>query len=67
MPVWPFAWLDLRVLVENHGAGRSLIRVGHRLALSALSNIVALAIAAWPIARLQAATLVVSAIAGVAA
>ena len=65
VPVWPFAWLDLRVLVENHGAGRSLVRVGHRLELSALSIVVALAIAAWPIARLQAATLVASAMSGV--
>jgi GT2 family glycosyltransferase len=65
VPIWPFAWLDLRVLVENHGAGRSLIRVGHRLPLSAWSMVIALAIAAWPIARLQAATLGVLAMSGV--
>jgi hypothetical protein len=63
--VWPFAWLDLLVLVENHGAGRSLIRIGHRLQPAAASLVAALAIAAWPIARLQAATVAASSIAGV--
>ena len=48
-----FAWLDLRVLVENHGANRSLIRIGHRLQLSAVSIGAGLAAAVWPIARLQ--------------
>jgi GT2 family glycosyltransferase len=48
-----FAFLDLRVLVENHGANRSLIRIGHRLQLSAVSIVAALAAAVWPIARLQ--------------
>ena len=65
VPVWPFAWLDLLVLVENHGAGRSLIRIGHRLQPAALSIVAALAIVAWPIARLQDATVVTSSIAGV--
>jgi GT2 family glycosyltransferase len=65
LPIWPFAWLDLRVLVENHGAGRSLVRIGNRLRLAALSIVAVLAIAAWPIARLQGDTLVTSAIAGV--
>jgi GT2 family glycosyltransferase len=63
--VWPFAWLDLRVLVENHGAGRSLIRIGHRLKPAALSIVAALAMVAWPIARLERATVVASSIAGV--
>jgi O-antigen biosynthesis protein len=63
--VWPFAWLDLLVLVENHGAGRSLVRIGHRLQPAALSIVAALAIVAWPIARLQAAPVVASSIAGV--
>jgi hypothetical protein len=47
--VRPFAWLDLLVLVENHGDGRSLIRVGHRLRPAALTIIGALAIVAWTI------------------
>jgi hypothetical protein len=51
-----FAWLDLRVLVEVHGANRSLIRIGHRLQLSALSIVAALAAAVWPVARVQGAT-----------
>jgi len=65
VPVWPFAWLDLRVLVENHGAGRSLIRIGHRLQPAALSIVAALAIVAWPIARVQGATMVTTSIAGI--
>jgi hypothetical protein len=63
--VWPFAWLDLLVLVENHGAGRSFVRIGHRLRPAAAAIVGALAIAAWPIARLQAATPVASSTAGV--
>ena len=54
VPVGPFARFDLRVLVENHGAGRSLIRIGHRLQLTALSIVAVLATAAWPFVRLQA-------------
>lgn len=53
LTVGRFAWLDLRVLVENHGANRSLIRIGHRLQLSAVSIVAALAAAVWPIAGLQ--------------
>jgi hypothetical protein len=64
VPVWPFAWLDLRVLVENHGAGRSLIRIAQRVQPAALSIAAVLVMAAWPIARLQAATVVTSSIAG---
>jgi GT2 family glycosyltransferase len=52
-----FAFLDLRVLVENHGANRSLIRIGHRLQLSAVSIVAALAAAVWPIASLQGGAL----------
>ena len=51
--VRPFAWLDLLVLVEDHGAGRSLVRVGHRLRPAALSIIAALAIVAWTIVSLR--------------
>jgi hypothetical protein len=47
-----FAWLDLLVLVEDHGAGRSLVRVAHRL-LAALSIIAALVIVAWTIVSLR--------------
>jgi hypothetical protein len=65
VPVWPFAWLDLLVLVENHAGGRSLIRIGHRLQPAALSIVAALAILAWPLARLQDATAITSSIAGV--
>jgi GT2 family glycosyltransferase len=64
VPVWPFAWLDLRVLVENPGAGRSLIRIAQRVQPAALSIAAVLVMAAWPIARLQAATVVTSSIAG---
>ena len=63
VPVWPFAWLDLLVLVENHGAGRSLIRIGHRLQPSAFSIVAVLAIVAWPLARLQDASVAASSIA----
>jgi GT2 family glycosyltransferase len=65
VPVWPFGWFDLRVLVENHGAGRSLIRIGHRLQPAALSMVAALAIVAWPLARLEGAPVVALSIAGV--
>ena len=65
VPVWPFAWLDLLVLVENHGAGRSLIRIGHRLQPSVFSNVAVLAIVAWPLARLQDASVEASSIAAV--
>jgi glycosyltransferase involved in cell wall biosynthesis len=47
-----FAWLDLLVLVEDHGAGRSLVRVAHRLRPAALSIIAALVIVAWTIVSL---------------
>ena len=63
--VWPFAWLDFLVLVENHGDGRSLIRIAHRVQPTAIWIVAALAIAAWPIARLQAATIMASSMAGV--
>ena len=33
----PFGWLDLLVLVEHHGAGRSLARIAHRWHSSTLS------------------------------
>ncbi|MNC88143.1 hypothetical protein D3C83_39320 [compost metagenome] len=52
------------MLVENHGAGRSLIRIGNRLQLAALSIVAALAIAAWPIARLASGSVVVLSMAG---
>jgi O-antigen biosynthesis protein len=39
-----FGWLDLLVLVENHGAGRSLVRVGYRFQPAALSIVAALAL-----------------------
>ena len=65
VPVWPFAWLDLLVLVENHGAGRSLVRIRHRLQPAALLVVAALAIVALPLARLQDATAAVAVIAGV--
>ena len=48
-----FAWLDLLVLVEDHGAGRSLVRVAHRLQPAVLSIIAALVIAAWTIVSLR--------------
>ena len=63
--VWPFAWLDLLVLVENHGAGRSLVRIGHRLQPAALAILSALAIVAWPIAHLRDASVIAFSIAGV--
>jgi O-antigen biosynthesis protein len=65
VPVWPFAWLDLLVLVENHGAGRSLIRIGHRVQPSAFSMVAILAIVAWPLARLQDTSVAASSMAGV--
>lgn len=51
--VRPFAWLDLLVLVEDHGAGRSLVRVGHRLRPAALSIVAALAIIAWTVVSVR--------------
>ena len=66
VPVWPFAWLDLLVLVENHGAGRSLIRIGYRLQPSVFSNAAVLAIVAWPLARLQDVSVETSSMAAVA-
>ena len=65
VPVWPLAWLDLLVLVENHAAGRSLVRIRHRLQPAAVSVVAALATVAWPLARLQDATAAASSIAGV--
>jgi GT2 family glycosyltransferase len=56
VPVWPFAWLDLLVLVENHSAGRSLIRIRHRLRPTALTAVAAVAILALPLALLQGGT-----------
>jgi GT2 family glycosyltransferase len=35
--IGPFGWLDLLVLVENHGAGKSLVRVRHRWQPATLS------------------------------
>ena len=51
--VGPFGWLDLLVLVENHGAGKSLIRVGYRWQPAALSILAALAILAGTILGLR--------------
>jgi GT2 family glycosyltransferase len=65
VPVWPFAWLDLLVLVENHAAGRSLIRIRHRLRPAVLTALAAVAILALPLALLQAATVAASTIAAV--
>jgi hypothetical protein len=65
VPVWPFAWLDLLVLVENHSAGRSLIRIRHRLRPAALTALAAVAILALPLALLQGATVAASTIAAV--
>ena len=55
-----FAWLDLLVLVENHGSGRSLIRIGHKLRPAALSIIAALAIVAWTIVSVRGTALIPS-------
>ena len=46
LAIGPFGWLDLLVLVENHGAGRSLVRVGHRWQPATLSIVAALAMVA---------------------
>ena len=43
LAIGPFGWLDLLVLVENHGAGRSLVRVGHRWQPATLPIVAALA------------------------
>jgi GT2 family glycosyltransferase len=51
--IGPFAWLDLLVLVENHGSGRSLIRIGHKLRPATLSIIAALTIVAWTIVSVR--------------
>ena len=40
--IGPFGWLDLLVLIENHGAGRSLVRVAYRLRPAALCIVAAL-------------------------
>jgi GT2 family glycosyltransferase len=53
-----FAWLDLLVLVEDHGAGRSMVRVGHKLRPAALSVIAALAIIAWTIVEVRGETVI---------
>jgi hypothetical protein len=53
-----FAWLDLLVLVEDHGAGRSMVRVGHRLRPAALSIIAALAIIASTIVSVRGETVI---------
>ena len=65
VPVRPFAWLDLLVLVENHGAGRSLIRIGYRVQPSVFSTVAVLAIVAWPLARWQDAAVETLSIAAV--
>jgi len=65
VPVWLFAWLDLLVLIEIHGAGRSLIRIRHRLQPAALSIVAALATLALPLALLRHGTPAASAIAAV--
>src|SRR5262249_23679895 len=44
--IGPYGWLDLQVLVEDHGAGRSLVRVGHRWHAATVSILAALAIVA---------------------
>ena len=31
VPIGPWGWLDLRALVEDHGADKRLLRIGHRL------------------------------------
>jgi hypothetical protein len=46
LAIGPFGWLDLLVLVENHGTGRSLVRVGHRWRPATLSTVAALAMVA---------------------
>ena len=45
--VGPFVYLDLRMLVEQHDAGRCLVRVRQRLRLAPVSVIAVLAVAAW--------------------
>ena len=61
--VWPFAWLDLLVLVESHSGGRSLIRIRQRLRPAALTLAAAVAILAMPLALLQGATAAASMVA----
>jgi GT2 family glycosyltransferase len=46
LAIGPFGWLDLQVLVEDHGAARSLIRVGHRWHPATLSIVASLAVVA---------------------
>jgi hypothetical protein len=65
VPVWPVAWLDLLVLVENHGAGRSLVRIRYRLQPAALTTVAGVAILALPLARFQDATAAALLVAGV--
>jgi GT2 family glycosyltransferase/DNA-binding beta-propeller fold protein YncE len=74
-----WAWLDIRALVEDHGAGKSLLRVGTHLrptifgVVTALGLGVALLIAAgagvslrWPLAGALAAALTLGIVAWIA-
>jgi O-antigen biosynthesis protein len=50
----PFAWLDLRVLVEEHSGGRCLVRFGQRVRIRLLFIMVTLAVlvgvaGGWPL------------------
>lgn len=45
--VGPLIWLDLRALVEDHGSGRCLVRIGERLRPTRTAIVVGAAIPVW--------------------
>lgn len=45
--VGPFAWIDLRALIEVHEGGRCLVRIGQRLRATPLSRAAGAAMVAW--------------------
>ncbi|MCC7181016.1 MAG: glycosyltransferase [Acidobacteria bacterium] len=42
LPVFPWGWLDLRGLVEDHGGNRRLLRIGQRLRATSYGSVLAL-------------------------
>jgi len=72
VPISRWAWIDLRALVEDHGAGRALLRISTHLRPTTFGVVVAVAIGAallvsasaglalrWPMAGAIAATIAV--------
>lgn len=54
VPVGSWGWLDVRAMIENHGSGRRLLRIGHRFRFTPFGLVMAALLAAAPVGAVAA-------------